>query len=85
MVTFPEMADRLFGTLPFIVAALGIGFVVASLLKRDLSFLLVGVGFLTEISGSYYSNHWVIRLGILLNFVGIVWMIRREGARPRVA
>jgi hypothetical protein len=85
LVTFPEMADRLFAPLPFLVAAIGIGFVVASLLKRDLSFFLVGAGFLTEISGDHYSNHWVIRLGILVNFVGLMWMIKRQAARPRIA
>jgi hypothetical protein len=85
MVTFPEMADRLFSPLGLLVAAIGIGFVGASLLKRDLSFFLVGAGFLTEMSGDLNSNHWVIRLGILVNFVGIMWMIRRQSAPPRVA
>jgi hypothetical protein len=85
MVTFPEMADRVFTPLPFLIAAIGIGFLVASLLKRDLSFFLVGAGFLTEMTGDHYSNHWVIRLGLLVNFVGIMWMIRRQAARPRIA
>jgi hypothetical protein len=81
MVTFPEMADRLFAPLPFLVAAIGIGFVVASLLKRDLSFLVFGAGLLTEMSGVHYSNHWVIRLGILASGAGAIWMIKRQAAR----
>jgi len=85
MVTFPEMADRLFAPLPFLVAAIGFGFIVASLLKRDLSFLVFGAGLLTQMSGDHYSNHWVVRLGILVTFVGIMWMIKRQAARPRIA
>jgi hypothetical protein len=84
MVTFPEMADRVFTPLPFLVAAIGIGFVVASLLKRDPSFLLFGAGLLTEMYGDHYSNHWIIRFGILASGVGAIWLIKRQAARVQV-
>jgi hypothetical protein len=81
MVTFPEMADRVFAPLPFLVAAIGLGFVVTSLLKRDLSFLLFGAGLLTEMSGIGYSNHWIILLGMIASGAGAIWLIRRQAAR----
>lgn len=83
MVQFPEMADRVFAPLPFLVAAIGIGFVAASLLKLDLSFLLFGFGLLIEIGGVRYSNHWMIGIGIFCSGAGAIWLIKRQAARAQ--
>jgi hypothetical protein len=85
LVTFPEMADRVMAPVPIVVALVGLFFVGAGLFRRNLSYLLLGSGFLIETAGDYYSNHWVIRLGLALNFFGIMWMIKRQAARSRLA
>jgi hypothetical protein len=84
MVTFPEMADRVFAPLPFLMATIGFGFVVASLLKRDLSFLLFGAGLLVETGGIRYSNHWMTFLGILASGAGAIWLIKRQAVRAQI-
>ena len=84
-VTFPEIAGRLAIAFEVIVVTVGIMFVAGGLYRRDPSLLLVGAGFLIEMSGDYYSTHWVIRLGVFVSFGGILWMIRRHASRPRAA
>jgi hypothetical protein len=81
MVTFPEFGPQLEFVLTSLVIVGGIGFVVGALFRRDLSLLVIGIGFLMTMYGAHESIHWMTLLASPITLAGFLWMIKKQAVR----